>query len=105
MHKTILLSVAPVLLIGGFASTAWANAPTLTNQRASAASGDETIVTATEEKVICRTDKETGSRVRARRVCMTAKQWSTKLAEERRFVEQGQAQRTFTDVPPAIPGR
>lgn len=104
MRKTVLFTRASVLLVGW---PVWASNgnPGMTSQRANAASADETIVTATEEKVICRTDKETGSRVRARRVGMSAKQWATKLAEERRFVEQGQAQRTFTGVPPAIPGR
>ena len=64
--------------------------------RASEGSRDETVGTTTGEKVICRSDKEIGSRVRAKRICMTSKQWAEKAAEERQFVEQRQAQRTFT---------
>lgn len=62
--------------------------------RASEGSQDQTIGTATGEKVICRSDKEIGSRVKSKRVCMTSKQWAEKAAEERQFVEQRQAQRT-----------
>lgn len=68
---------------------------TTTNARASAGSQDEAVATATGEKVICRSDKEIGSRVKAKRICMTSKQWAEKAAEERQFVEQRQAQRTL----------
>lgn len=60
--------------------------------RASQGSEEEVINTVTDEKVICRRDKAIGSRVNARRVCMTAKDWAKKTAEERQFVEQRQQQ-------------
>lgn len=63
--------------------------------RASESSQDQVEGTATGEKVICRRDKEIGSRVKAKRICMTAKQWAEKTAEERQFIEQRQAQRTL----------
>lgn len=62
--------------------------------RASDSAQDETVGTVTGEKVICRRDKEIGSRVKARKVCMTEAQWAVKTAEERAYLEQRQAQRT-----------
>jgi hypothetical protein len=74
-----------------------ASPPATSVARASDGSQDQTIGTATGEKVICRSDKEIGSRVKSKRVCMTSKQWAEKAAEERQFVEQRQAQRTISD--------
>ena len=65
--------------------------------RASDSAQDESVGTVTGEKVICRRDKEIGSRVKARKVCMTESQWAAKLAEERNFIEQRQAQRTLSE--------
>lgn len=66
--------------------------PGSTMARASEGSKDEVINTATDEKVICRRDKAIGSRVNAKRICMTARDWAKKTAEERQFVEQRQQQ-------------
>lgn len=63
-----------------------------TMARASEGSHDEILKTATDEKVICRRDKATGSRVNAKRVCMTARDWAKKTAEERQYIEQRQQQ-------------
>lgn len=99
-----------VLVIGMVGPTASAVAAPVTKSsstmmRASEGSHDEVSTTATDEKVICRRDKATGSRLGAKRTCMTAKQWAEKTAQERQFIEQGQAQRTFTTPPERIPGR
>lgn len=67
-----------------------------TLSRASEGAQETTIGTATGEKVVCRRDKEIGSRVKARKVCMTPAQWAEKVAAERQFVEQRQAQRTIS---------
>jgi hypothetical protein len=82
------LSAAPVVHANSAA------APTSSQARASADAKDEVVDTASGDKVICRRDKETGSRLTAKRICMTAKQWGQKTAEERQFLEQRQAQRT-----------
>jgi hypothetical protein len=88
---TVLLTAAPLL------ANPPATAPETTAVRASDGAKDQTLGTATGEKVICRSDKEIGSRVKAKRICMTAKQWAEKTAEERQFIEQRQAQRTYSD--------
>lgn len=71
--------------------------PPVSQARASDSSKDQTVGTVTGEKVICRRDKEIGSRVKASRVCMTAAQWATRAAEQRQYIEQRQAQRTRSD--------
>ena len=88
-----------VLLLAAFASGSAGYAtpaadPAVSQTRASVGAQDQVVDTASGEKVICRSDKEVGSRVRAKRVCMTTKQWAQKTAEERQFLEQRQAQRT-----------
>lgn len=96
MRRSFLIAVSAAL-VSMPALAGPAPAPEVTNARASIGSQDQTVGTATGEKVICRSDKEIGSRVRAKRICMTAKAWAEKAAEERQFVEQRQAQRTYTD--------
>lgn len=99
MRRSFLIAVSAALVsMPALAGPAPAPAPEVTNARASIGSQDQTVGTATGEKVICRSDKEIGSRVRAKRICMTAKAWAEKAAEERQFVEQRQAQRTFTNT-------
>lgn len=71
--------------------------PTTSQARAADGAKEQVLGTSTGEKVICRTDKEIGSRVKAKRICMTAKAWAEKAAEERQFIEQRQAQRTASD--------
>jgi hypothetical protein len=45
------------------------------------------------DPVVCRSESETGSRLKARKVCMTKSQWAAKRREERQTVEQAQAAR------------
>lgn len=97
MRRFSLTLMLPALVAGPGLLAAPAAPPATTTARASQGAQDQTIGTATGEKVICRSDKEIGSRVKAKRVCMTAKQWAEKTAEERQFVEQRQAQRTASD--------
>lgn len=94
--RSILFTAAAIALATcpAFASQPVNDGSTMA--RASQGEQVETLGTATGEKVICRRDKEIGSRVNARRVCMTGSQWAAKAAEERRFVEQRQAQRTIS---------
>lgn len=84
---SVCLAAHPALATAG-------DPATTTIARASEGSQEQTVGTVTGEKVICRSDKEIGSRVKSKRVCMTAKQWAEKTAEERQFIEQRQAQRT-----------
>lgn len=94
--RSILFTATLVVVIG---HPALANPPardSSTHARASQGAEEETIGTATGEKVICRRDKEIGSRVKARRVCMTESQWAVRNTEERTFLEQRQAQRTVS---------
>jgi hypothetical protein len=46
-----------------------------------------------QDKVICRTTGTIGTRLKPTKKCMTAKQWETDLAEQRRTVEKGQNER------------
>lgn len=86
-------SLATILLITAMPAIATPPAnPSNTTARASEGSQDEVILTATDEKVICRRDKTIGSRINAKRICMTARDWAKKTAEERQFVEQRQQQ-------------
>ncbi len=96
MRGFILLTSLAVLPLTA-THAAPADVAAVSNARASASSSEEVIETATAEKVICRRDKEIGSRVKARRVCMTAKQWAEKASEERTYLEQRQAQRTLSE--------
>lgn len=66
------------------------------NARASDSGSAETMA-AGAEKIICRKDKAVGSRVTAKRVCMTAQQWEAQRMDDRQRLEQGQAQRTYSN--------
>ena len=48
-----------------------------------------------QDKVICRTAKIIGSRLKTSPICKTAKQWEADQLEQRRAVEKGQNQRTL----------
>lgn len=94
--RSILFAATMIALTG---TPALANQPvndSSTLARASQGAEEETVGTATGEKVVCRRDKQVGSRVNARRVCMTPAQWAARSAEERAYVEQRQAQRTVS---------
>lgn len=92
------LFLASVLALGSQPALAGqASGDSTTQARASDEARDEAIGTATGEKVICRRHKETGSRVRSKKICMTAAQWTAQAAEERRLIDQRQAQRTTSD--------
>lgn len=89
------LFLAGVLAFGSQPSMAAQAAGETTGPvRASETASDTAVGTVTGEKVICRRHKETGSRVRSKKICMTAAQWTLQAAEERRLLEQRQAQRT-----------
>lgn len=48
------------------------------------------------EKVICRTIKVIGSRLKGERMCKTATEWARDRTEQRNVVEKGQNQRTLS---------
>ena len=92
-------SISGILLCVALAYPAHAAvepAKTESAARASEGATEETITTATDEKVICRRDKTVGSRLSAQRICLTPRQWAERIREDRMRVEQGQNQRTFT---------
>lgn len=97
MRYLLSTAVLSAFLAGQAALANPVPAPATSTARASEGSHDQVHGTASGEKVICRRDKEIGSRVKAKRICMTAQQWAAKTAEERQFVEQRQAQRTYSD--------
>lgn len=47
------------------------------------ASGDE-------QPLVCRTVEETGSRLKARKVCMTSEQWADQRRQDRMLIERSQ---------------
>ena len=49
-----------------------------------------------QDKVICRSAKIIGSRLKASPICKTAKQWEADQMEQRRALEKGQNERTTT---------
>ncbi len=51
-----------------------------------------------DERLICRSVKETGSRLSSRRVCQTAAQWAEQRRITRQDVERSQVTRVNRDV-------
>ena len=49
---------------------------------------------ADSDKLICKRDKVSGSRLSARKVCMTAAEWERQRIEDRQAVEKIQTNRT-----------
>jgi len=41
-------------------------------------------------RIICRTEQETGSRLRGRRVCLKASDWADRNAQNRQLIERAQ---------------
>lgn len=50
------------------------------------------------ERQICRRVEETGSRLKAKRICMTQAQWDEQRRQDRQLIERSQSQ-TRVDVP------
>lgn len=94
--RSLLFAATLVVAIGHPALASQPASDSSTQARASQGAQEETVDTATGEKVVCRRDKEIGSRVKARRICMTESQWAQRNTEERTFLEQRQAQRTVS---------
>ena len=86
-----------IAMVASYAVAAEPPARQRSQSRASEGASEEVVDTATHEKVICRRDKTIGSRLRAERICLTREQWAVRLHEERTKLEQGQAQRAYTD--------
>jgi hypothetical protein len=49
------------------------------------------------DPVICRSESETGSRLKSRKICMTKSEWAAKRREDRLAVEQAQTARATND--------
>jgi len=66
-------------------------------QTPAASSATTEAATAAEDtsqnRMICKKEKSTGSRLRAGKVCMTAAQWAARQREERQATERSQTQR------------
>lgn len=62
-------------------------APSFLAPAAAAADSSETSAEAPKEKLICRADRATGSRVRVNRVCLTREQWTEVDEKKRKSME------------------
>lgn len=74
MRKTHALVVAAIALVTG---------PALADEAAQQPEGDT-------NKVICRTVAETGSRLKAKKICMTAAEWAEQRRQNRQLIERSQ---------------
>lgn len=61
-----------------------------------AAPSTEEVTDASQNRMICKRQKSTGSRLGAKKVCMTAAQWAQMQREQRQTTERNQANR-WTD--------
>ena len=89
-----------LVALAAMSSGAGATAPPSkesSQSRASEGATEQVVNVRNDETVICRRDKTIGSRIRTERICLTRQQWAERLHEERMKIEQGQAQRTYTD--------
>ena len=84
MWKTVMAVAATV------ATTAIAQAATDSNTRRAP--------NIDPDQIVCVTEHETGSRVRARRVCRTRAEWAEHQAEQRRTVERTQMFKVSCEV-------
>lgn len=70
--------------------------PGLANGQGATGSSGEVAKEETDKsqnRMICKRQKSTGSRIGAKRVCMTAAQWAQIQRDERQALERGQANR------------
>jgi hypothetical protein len=76
MRKTILAAIALATLapIGAYAGEEQQQSPAQKPQA----------------PLICRTVEETGSRLKARKVCMTGEQWADQRRQDRMMIERSQ---------------
>lgn len=65
-----------------------------TSAGANASSGKKNDESAPEEKIVCKTERITGSRTKAKRTCMTQREWDAIAAESRRGIDQINQQAT-----------
>jgi len=78
-----------LLLCGGAVPALAASGGGATNGRLDANAG-ERAADQDPNRVICRREASTGSRLGAKRRCMTAAQWSDEQQEQRQQLERGQ---------------
>lgn len=83
--RAILLAAACVLAAGSPA-IAQAAPQGVPNSAASADKAPD------PNEVICEREQETGSRVGAKRVCMTRSQWADRKSQDRQEIEKAQTQ-------------
>ena len=69
------LIFATFAAVGMLTSSALAGEPAQTEPAAAATSAAPAAVADPGDKMVCRVEEETGSRVRAKRICKTARQW------------------------------
>jgi invasion protein IalB len=81
LKMTLLVATSGALLFAAPPALAQTQA---SNQPASAAKDKD------PNRIICQRVEETGSRVAAKRVCMTAQQWEEKRRGDREYLEDAQ---------------
>lgn len=84
--KILLPAFAAILAVPAFAQVT-------TPPPATSAVDAADIEDASQNRIICKTVKSTGSRLRGEKVCMTKAQWAQKQQEERQVTERSQNQR------------
>lgn len=84
MKKTCLLALTMLLSATGV--NAADNDKSKDDSDAAAAAGEKAKPQDDQDKVICRTDHSTSSRVEIKRTCLTRRQWSDLAAQTRKDV-------------------
>lgn len=90
----IAFSALIVLVVGPVPVDAVSTDKESTEQRAPV---ERNLSSEVPEKVICHKEKSTGSRVAAKNVCKTAKQWEAERLEARQATERVQSSRWKSD--------
>lgn len=90
----IALSASIVLAVGPVPVDAVSTDEKSTDQRAPV---ERNLPLVVPEKVICHKEKSLGSRVAAKKVCKTAKQWEAEQLESRQATERVQSSRWKSD--------
>ena len=57
----------------------------------------EEVTDTSQNRMVCKRQKDTGSRLGSKRICMTAAQWAQKKRDERAVTERTQAARWKSD--------
>ena len=78
------------ILAGAACATLLSAAPALAQSQAAAGQQTPNAKQADPNRVICQKVQETGSRIGAKKICMTAQQWEEQRLRDRQYVEDAQ---------------